>query len=206
MSCVLVQPAIDNPVSASICEQFDKEEFEHMMKVEEICVTCQVKRPLRSKHCRFTDRCVAEYDHFSYFLGKPIGKGNRKVYFFMVFINLVALECFLYLAWTALDSVIDGNGYLSSYLVNFLLALSEQPGALKTVFVLAGLALWYNFWYFFVMAFAVAKGLTVNEVMNRHRYRYLFEIVPELDEKPRMRFRNPFDKGFMVNFFEFFIA
>lgn len=193
-------------MSVSVCEQFDKEEFGHLLKVEDICVTCQIKRPLRSKHCRFTDRCIAEYDHFSYFLGKPIGKGNKKTYFFIVFTNLVALQCFMYLNWSAVDQMIEGNGYLSSYLVNFMLVLMEQPGAFKAVFVLAGLALWYNFWYFFIMAFSIAKGLTVNEVMNRHRYRYLFEVVPVMDEKPRMRFKNQFDKGIMSNFLEFFIG
>lgn len=177
-----------------------------MIKVEDICVTCQIKRPARSKHCRFTDRCVAEYDHFSYFLSKPIGKGNKKVYFLTVFVNFIALESFLYLTWSALDEMVKGNGYLSSYIINLVYVLTEQPGAFKAVVVLAALVWWYNLWYLFILGFSTAKGLTLNEIFNRHRYRYLFEIIQSMDEKPRMRFRNPFDKGIISNTFEFFMA
>ena len=177
-----------------------------MIKVEDICVTCQIKRPARSKHCRFSDRCVAEYDHYSYFLGQPIGKGNKKVYFMAVLTNFIALGSFLCLTWSSLDGVIKGNGYLSSYIVNLVYALIEQPGAFKAIVGLAVLVWWYNWWYLFILGFSTAKGLTVNEILNRHRYRYLFETIQSMDEKPRMRFRNPFDKGIISNTFEFFMG
>ena len=97
MNCSIISQHADTPIVAKIVECFDHEKFQEVPNLEEICLTCQNTRPHRSKHCKYTDKCIEEYDHYCFFLTKPIGKGNRKVFFCGLLINYLATAIFLYL-------------------------------------------------------------------------------------------------------------
>jgi hypothetical protein len=62
---------------------------------------------------------------------------------------------------------------------------------------------WYSGWYLYLEVSAVSQGLTVNEVLNRHRYRYLFTKVEHKVKGTIMRFTNPFTRGFFKNWLDF---
>ena len=34
------------------------------------CIICNIEQPIRSKHCRNCDKCVARYDHHCPWIGK----------------------------------------------------------------------------------------------------------------------------------------
>ena len=53
------------------------------------CHSCRASKPLRSKHCRACDRCVAEFDHHCPWLGACVGRRNR-VPFYLFVTTLVA--------------------------------------------------------------------------------------------------------------------
>lgn len=78
-------------------------------------------------------------------------------------------------------------------------------GFYKVALISALLVFWFLLWYSALLLFCVLQGLLVNEVLNRHRYRYLFESFEDEDKK-RMRFKNPFSKGVVKNFLEFLIS
>mmetsp|Transcript_47461 Transcript_47461/g.152049 ORF Transcript_47461/g.152049 Transcript_47461/m.152049 type:complete len:188 (-) Transcript_47461:60-623(-) len=67
------------------------------------------------------------------------------------------------------------------------LALVQAAGSFLALF-LAGRAF-----------LGAAANLTVNEAINRHRYRYLWDDASG-------KYENPFDRGFVANFREFFAA
>jgi ankyrin repeat protein len=54
-----------------------------------VCHTCGIQRPLRSKHCKVTGRCVHAFDHYCPFVGNVVGRDNYK-YFFTFLVMLVA--------------------------------------------------------------------------------------------------------------------
>eukprot|EP00762_Andalucia_godoyi_P006992 ANDGO_07705.mRNA.1 Palmitoyltransferase akr1 len=47
------------------------------------CVTCLCRRPVRSKHCRFSGFCVARYDHFCVWFNTAVGFKNHR--WFMIY-------------------------------------------------------------------------------------------------------------------------
>ncbi|KAK5652903.1 hypothetical protein OQA88_9381 [Cercophora sp. LCS_1] len=51
------------------------------------CVPCMIRTPLRSKHCRRCQRCVAKHDHHCPWVYNCIGVNNHR-HFFLYLINL----------------------------------------------------------------------------------------------------------------------
>ncbi|KAI2465549.1 hypothetical protein F4781DRAFT_21590 [Annulohypoxylon bovei var. microspora] len=52
------------------------------------CVTCMIRTPLRSKHCRRCQRCVAKHDHHCPWANNCIGVNNHR-HFFLYLVNLI---------------------------------------------------------------------------------------------------------------------
>ncbi len=59
---------------------------------QNFCTLCRVVQPLRTKHCRACDRCVATFDHHCKWLGNCVGEKNKPVFFVYVWFQLA--QCF----------------------------------------------------------------------------------------------------------------
>lgn len=62
----------------------------------QICRTCQLLKPARSKHCRVCNVCVAKHDHHCIWVMNCLGKGNY-LYFLLMVLSLGVL--LIYGAW-----------------------------------------------------------------------------------------------------------
>lgn len=47
---------------------------------DDYCTSCLVRKPLRSKHCRVCNQCVARFDHHCPWTGTCIGVGNHHLF------------------------------------------------------------------------------------------------------------------------------
>ena len=43
-----------------------------------VCTTCEIVKPIRSKHARVTNVCVFKFDHFCPWMGVAIGERNYR--------------------------------------------------------------------------------------------------------------------------------
>ncbi|XP_069487214.1 uncharacterized protein [Ambystoma mexicanum] len=141
-----------------------------------LCHTCQLVRPLRSKHCRVTKRCVACFDHYCPYLYNNVGYRNRA--YFVAFVATMCMNCTIaaYLCWDWFDimgrNLFLGMGFL------FLIVIAIISGGMTAICV-----------------YMAISNITTNERVNCKKYSYL------KDEKGQ--FANPFDRGFLLNLMEF---
>ncbi|CAE8588797.1 unnamed protein product, partial [Polarella glacialis] len=65
---------------------------------QEFCRTCELWRPLRSKHLKESGWCVEGFDHYCQLLGNVIGRGNYLAFIVLVhFLVLFTLEALVVL-------------------------------------------------------------------------------------------------------------
>lgn len=55
------------------------------------CTICHIEQPLRCKHCKFCDHCVATFDHHCPWIGNCVGERNRKVFYFFLLSQTVQI-------------------------------------------------------------------------------------------------------------------
>jgi len=144
-----------------------------------LCHSCHLSKPLRSKHDRVTRKCVLMFDHYCPFIGNAIGLLNYRYFFLYVVFHCMSVSgfivtCSIYLHRTGFDFL---TVLLLIYVGSFLI-----PG----IFML----------HYHVQL--IYKNLTTNEHQNLWRYKYL--------QTPDGRYRNPWDKGGMHNFYSRIIA
>jgi palmitoyltransferase len=59
----------------------------------QLCPTCKIIRPVRSKHCPTCKRCVEQFDHHCPWISNCVGKKNKR--YFLVFVIMGALTSFV---------------------------------------------------------------------------------------------------------------
>lgn len=143
-----------------------------------ICTSCEIVKPLRSKHDRVTNRCVASFDHYCPWMSVAIGELNYFEFFFSMFFAMFTIWAWLALCVAYTGLVDESKSWFSNFINHFLFQLFAfvpfVPIALYAVLMVGQHAMF------------IKMNLTTNETMNRFRYRYLMG-------------GNPFDQGGLKN-------
>ncbi|KAI5853662.1 hypothetical protein GGS23DRAFT_620318 [Durotheca rogersii] len=106
-TCMVFDPGFVPKMNGIAEQKAVIDELLSLWKFDEsnFCVTCMIRTPLRSKHCRRCQRCVAKHDHHCPWVNNCVGVNNHR-HFFLYLINLVfgilALDWLLYYYFLAL--------------------------------------------------------------------------------------------------------
>ncbi|GAA5984945.1 hypothetical protein JCM11641_005594 [Rhodosporidiobolus odoratus] len=63
------------------------------------CLTCLVRRPLRSKHSYATGRCVARFDHYCPWVWNDVGVNNHRQFLLFLLSLVAGVIFFIHLTW-----------------------------------------------------------------------------------------------------------
>ncbi|XP_042417823.1 probable protein S-acyltransferase 23 [Zingiber officinale] len=159
----------------------------------QLCPTCKIIRPVRSKHCPQCNHCVEQFDHHCPWISNCVGKNNRWDFFIFVCMGAFTLSIGAVIAihrvWAWSPATLSSKTWTH-------LVMLEHPGAvlfmLMDLITLAG-----------TLTLAVAQGsqiarnVTTNELANATRYPYL--------QGADGHFRNPYNHGCHKNCSDFLI-
>jgi palmitoyltransferase len=143
------------------------------VSAEQFCGTCLLRKPLRSKHCRFCNHCVAKFDHHCPWVNQCIGEGNHQLFVLFLFAAWVGTGVInvLSMVLIAFSPLIYGLTW-SPFWSNFINIFYAEP--MMAVFFLVNTLYFFGLsGLFFAQSGAVLSNITSNEIENRHRLNYV---------------------------------
>jgi palmitoyltransferase len=151
-------------------------------KLDDICVSCRIMKPFRSKHCKFCDKCVSRFDHHCPWVDNCVGEKNHK--YFTIFLLWITIQMCLYIALHVAFFIDENNQGAWGFLIAIPLMMH------------AALMSLYCFLMFLQQGPMMFTNLTTNERINAWRYNYL--------KNEHGKFYNPFNFGCLNNFLMFY--
>ena len=145
------------------------------------CSRCEVWAPMRSKHCRHCNRCVAGFDHHCFWLATCVGRRSHDGFIVYLCLHVSVNAVVIHQALTALKHA-SHTVWGAAQWATVGLALT----LFATFCLLGGLLLLH--------LFLVSANLTTYECFQQHRVPYLRALPPGV---------SPFSKGVGANWRHF---
>lgn len=159
----------------------------------QLCPTCKIIRPVRSKHCPTCNRCVEQFDHHCPWISNCVGKRNKRDFFIFICMgtltSIISAAVTVQRIWSSMPAWRTEETWIHHVVV-------QHPSVvaflfLDVIILVAATTLTV------AQATQIARNITTNELANAIRYGYL--------RGPDGRFRNPYNHGCRKNCADFLI-
>jgi palmitoyltransferase len=155
------------------------------------CKTCKKPKPERSHHCSICGRCVLKMDHHCPWVSNCVGHGNHR--FFALFLVYLALSC----VWVA--SLAYGPFSQRKVLDVHWFGVSSRGTLVFTFVVTFAIAIALGLMLVWQLWLALTAQTTIEFYFNRWQ-------KLQATKKGDTAWRHPYDRGYVLNFQDFFNA
>ncbi|KAK7408347.1 palmitoyltransferase akr1 [Neonectria punicea] len=129
------------------------------------CVTCMIRTPLRSKHCRRCQRCVAKHDHHCPWINNCVGVNNHRHFFFYIITLTIGILSYDWLLYHYFNSVSGNASEVCNVLSPSLCKIVNADSYTALVAVWITLQLLWVTMLLFTQFFQVSRAMTTFENM-----------------------------------------
>ncbi|ORY00676.1 ankyrin, partial [Basidiobolus meristosporus CBS 931.73] len=185
----------------------------NQLDARNFCITCLIRKPIRSKHCKMCNKCVAKFDHHCPWTHNCVGVNNHIYFVSYLYSMIIGILIYVYLSYCYLDS----SSQIYEPIPSQPCLLGDQVcgyfqydawASVMVIWVLLNCS-WATF-LSILQSYQIAIAITTNESFNSHRYSYLAAPIPSMTtEVTGHRHRrvnpnhNPFDFGCYANCLDF---
>ncbi|KAF2995074.1 palmitoyltransferase akr1 [Curvularia kusanoi] len=139
--------------------QFDENHF---------CVNCMARKPLRSKHCKRCERCVAKSDHHCPWVNNCVANNNHRHFVFYILFLELGILAWLSLAWTYLEHLPKPKEDDCNVLSDDLCKILNKDPFTIILSIWAAFQLTWVSMLLCVQLLQIARNLTTYESMRGH--------------------------------------
>ncbi|KAE9976855.1 hypothetical protein EG328_002383 [Venturia inaequalis] len=135
------------------------------------CVTCMVRRPLRSKHCKRCNRCVAKQDHHCPWVDNCVAINNHRHFFFYVACLEIGIILWDWLFLYYLEEIPHPPASTKCNILSpdFCATLNSDPFSIVLTLWATLQLIWVSM-LLIVQLVQITRGLTTYEAMTAHQH------------------------------------
>ena len=141
--------------------------YDNLMFVENnICKTCNIKKPARSKHCNLCGFCVPSFDHHCVWLNQCVGELNYKYFLLFLIVHVIFFSYGAYVIGRVLISEVYERNLFDSIFID-----SSTRKEMKATYLIIGRYLISkNVMLFAVWLFAIVMDIAIFSFLCYHVY------------------------------------
>ncbi|KAF2637453.1 palmitoyltransferas-like protein akr1 [Massarina eburnea CBS 473.64] len=132
------------------------------------CVNCMVRKPLRSKHCKRCERCVAKSDHHCPWVNNCVANNNHRHFVLYVLSMELGIVSWIYLVLGYLEKVKKPKDVTCAVISDDLCEILHKDPYTIVLSIWAAFQLTWVTMLLCVQLIQIARNLTTYESMRGH--------------------------------------